>query len=262
MTSLVWQENCTVGTNDIDCFGRAAPAAVGRYLQEAAIHHARHLRVAFDDLAPKGLTWILMQLDLRSSHWPAVDDRLAIATWPSKTDPLFAYRQFVVRNASGQECIRAATAWALLNLRTRRPVRMPAFIREIQTPDRPDAVENAFPRLRAPQEAAGPPVSIPVLRADLDLNRHVNNTRYLTWLIETVPDETWETGELSELQLQYRAEARRGEEVLATAGTEENTTDSGALRHALRRRSDRRLLALARTVWRHRPSPGPFHAAG
>ncbi len=252
MPSPVWQEDCTIGTNDIDCFGRAAPAAVGRHLQETAIHHARHLRVAFDDLAPKGLTWVLMKLDLRSSHWPVVDDRLTVTTWPSGTDSLFAYRQFIVRTASGRECIRAATAWALLNIESRRPVRMPGFIREIPVPpDRPDAVGNPFPRLRTPPEGAGPPVSIPVLRADLDLNRHVNNTRYLTWVIEPVPDATWEAGELSEFQLQYRAEARRGEEVVATAGIDKETADATLFRHALRRRSDGRLLALAHTVWRH-----------
>ena len=146
-TSLVWTEAFAVGTNDIDCFGRAAPAAVGRCLQEAAIHHARHLRVAYDDLAPKGLAWVLTQLDLRSSQWPKVDDRLVVATWPSGTDAAFAYRQFIARNeATGEECFRAATAWALLNIRTRRPVRIPPFIIDIGKPPRPDAVENAFPR--------------------------------------------------------------------------------------------------------------------
>ena len=246
---LTWQETFSIRTTDIDCLGRAAPAAVGRCLQEAAIHHARHLRVAFDDLAPRGLTWVLTQLDLRISHWPQVDDRLAITTWPSGADTLFAYRQFIVRNeTTGEESLRAATAWALLNMESRRPVRMPSFITEIENPALPDAVENPFPRLRTPRNAMQS-IAIPVLRGDMDLNRHVNNTRYLAWLMEAVPDAAWEKGMLRTFHIQYRAEARHGDPLSVEADIEQETDTGVVFRHALLRSSDQRLLALGRSAW-------------
>ncbi len=244
----VWREEFVVRTSESDSRERARASTIGRFLQEAAIRHARQLGAAFADLAPHGITWVLAQLRLIAAHWPRMDESVEVLTWPSGCDSWFAYREFVLRDGEAAEILHGTSAWALLDIARHRPVRVPEFIRAIPAPSLPAPVPNGFPRLRTPQKP-GRRVSVRVLRGDLDLNRHVTNTRYLDWLVEAVPDDIWESRTLRELHVQYRAETGAGEELASEADWAAPGTAEIAVRHALRRAGDDRLLVLGRSVW-------------
>ena len=74
--------------------------------------------------------------------------------------------------------------------------------------------------------------------------RFSNNTRYIEWLLETVPDAVRAGGGLSSLDIQFVSEARPGETILAVSDEA-----NGAYRHRLTA-GDGRVLGIARTVWR------------
>jgi medium-chain acyl-[acyl-carrier-protein] hydrolase len=54
---------------------------------------------------------------------------------------------------------------------------------------------------------------IPVRLADVDLNGHVNNTHYVEWLAEGMPEEIWGEREIREVHVEFKKAARYGDTV-------------------------------------------------
>ncbi|HEY7723764.1 MAG TPA: acyl-ACP thioesterase domain-containing protein [Anaeromyxobacteraceae bacterium] len=234
---------------DADAFGLLSGPSLAGYLQESASRHAEALGVGEPALRARGLAWVLWRQRIEVLRLPCRGEELAVETWPSGVERLAAQRDFRVTAAGGDELVRARTAWLVMDLASRRPVR----------PDR--ALEG---RLREPAshvlEWAGDLPDLPaaslerrfaVRFADLDANLHVNNTTYLAWALEAVSQDDWRERVLAALEVAFAAECGLGSTVLSRSAP----SASGQLLHALVREEDGKVLARLRTAWRpRRPS--------
>ncbi len=50
-------------------------------------------------------------------------------------------------------------------------------------------------------------------RTDMDANGHINNVTYLAWAMETVSSDVWANYQLSELEIDFKAECHQGDTV-------------------------------------------------
>jgi acyl-ACP thioesterase len=91
-----------------------------------------------------------------------------------------------------------------------------------------------------------------VRRSDLDLADHVNNTSYVEWAIEAVPDEVWGVADLAELEIHFLSECHHGQTVASRSQIIKRKHQT-EVRHQLRRSDDDVEVARARTVWRPNP---------
>lgn len=246
-----WTESVIVRSFETGPGGRASLQAICNYLQEAAGNHATELGVAIDQLVEKNLTWVVARLRVEMEDYPAWRDEIVVETWPSGADRLYATREFLVRSASGREIARATSAWLLIDLERRRPVRMPEFITSIELPRRERAVADMPDRL--PDSAGdhtGEPSTheIAVRYSDLDMNGHVNNVTFAEWSLESVPVALRETHVVRALDLHFRAEARYGDTaVVRTQPLNANSGGSYSFLHVIT--NGDRELARARTDW-------------
>jgi acyl-ACP thioesterase len=244
----IWTESFTVRSYEITPHGTASVLALCDYLQEAAGHHARALGVSMQDLLDDGRAWVLAHLRLDVDRLPEWDEEVVVETWPSGLDGLYATREFVL-HAEADDAIlaRGTSAWLVIDTERRRPLRPPRALYAIDTPDRPAPLPHDRADLPAPEEA---PYAreFPVRYHDLDLNRHVNNVRYLEWALETLPAEVHDARRCTGVALQFQAETTLGDTVRATADPED-TTDPLRVRHRLERAETAETLALAATTW-------------
>jgi acyl-ACP thioesterase len=230
---------------DADAFGLVSIPSLAGYLQESAARHAEALGVGEAALRARGLAWVLRRLRLEVLRPPARGEEIEVETWPSGVERLAAQRDFRIRVA-GAEAARARTAWLVMDLATRRPVR----------PDR--ALEG---RLREPAEHAldwGSDIPAPgelaeerrfaVRYADIDGNLHANNTSYLAWALEAVSRDDWRDLRLAGLEAELSAECALGSTVVSRSAR----AGPGALLHELSREEDGKALARLRTSWRRR----------
>lgn len=220
------------------------------YLQEAAGNHATALGVATDRLLERGLAWVLARLRLEVERYPRWRETMTVTTWPSAADGLYARRDFLLHDAGGALLGRATSAWFIIDVARRRPVRLPEEVLALPRPERPPALAHEAPALAAP-DAPEAERRFTVRRSDLDLNRHVNNVRYVEWALEAVPEalrqparaET-ESRRCRRLDVQFKAESVYGDTIVSACETSGTT-----VRHAVRHAEDGRVLALARTDW-------------
>ncbi len=172
----------SVRYGEIGSDGVATLSAVGNWLQEAAGLSADILGFGARDLLPLGKTWVLARLVLRIARLPLAGERLIVHTWPS-TLAHFGTRGYEIFDSSGKVILSSGSAWLVMDIHDRTLASLPESLVN-RYPSNPRTCDRfvcrVIPRLR---EGACECL-IRVRRDDLDINGHVNNTRYMAWILE------------------------------------------------------------------------------
>lgn len=224
--------------------------AVLEEMMETAGRHAEALGVGVRALHAKGLTWVLARLHARVASVPAAGAVVDIATWPCGRHRLLAVREFRLRDAAGAELLRATSAWALMNLETRRLARLDPHLPDYgPCPER--MVEDDFAPLPPPHPGS-PQRLFHAQEDDIDLNDHVNNTVYLGWGMRSAPDaaNSWQ---IASLEAAFLGEARLDDEVACLTEIGRPVAagaGSAVLLQSLRLAAGDRELTRLRTRWR------------
>jgi medium-chain acyl-[acyl-carrier-protein] hydrolase len=222
--------------------GEAGPGGVMRLtalldlFQEAAGNSATSLGWGSDALLAQGRTWVLSRHHLRLHALPSWREDVAVETWPSGVHRVFALREFRATRADGTLLAEATSAWLLVAMPSKRPLRPPPEIDAIAAGTPPRVISDTFAPLAAPGEGAVPGPATRVGRFDLDLNGHANNVAIFRALLESLPH----ADPPFDLEAEFRGEAFEGDFLEGRMDEE-----GGAGRAALVRPADGREIARA-----------------
>ncbi len=241
----VYERDFAIQYHETDQYGFVRHVALLNFMQTAGIDHAALLNASIGSLHKVGCTWVLSRLHLAMERYLRGGDLIRIRTWPSLRVPLFMIRDFEMCDGSGIVIGRATTSWAVLHMKSRRPARLDAVLPDFPlTPGR--AIDDDFSTLPV-LEAAEHELTLPVLRGDLDGNRHVNNTVYVSWALEAVPDDIDRNFRVTSLEIGFRAEALYGDVIRSKI--ERLPGSSCCFIHLIENAADGRELARLRTRW-------------
>jgi acyl-ACP thioesterase len=213
------------------------------WLQEAAGQHAEKLGVGVEALHGRGLTWVLSRQRVLIERPVVLGDAVEVVTWPTGTDRLAALRDFEIRRG-GEVVARAITHWIVLDLRSRRPVRIDRVLGAGMLAPRPHVLEAPGDR---PPLPAGDVLErrFSIRYRDIDRNLHVTNASYVAWATEALPQEAWRSLRLRGMEVHFLAECTLGSAVLSRSAS----AGDGEFVHAVVREDDGRELARLRTSW-------------
>lgn len=194
--------------------GKATIANICNYLQEAASINAEHLGFSksnFDD-SQLNVTWVMTRMRVKVTRRPKWNEAIKVFTFPRPARRIVAWRDFIIYGEDGEEIGRASTEWMMIDMTSRRPVAIPAFVTERANHE----LEPVFPEplgFKLPadafQESGTPPLnaySITAAPSDIDLNGHVNNVRYITWLYDAMK----KMPETVDMEIAFKGEALVG----------------------------------------------------
>ena len=143
-------------------------------------------------------------------------DIVRIKTYFQSEGRVGARRDWTLHNAATGEPFGCATSsWVMFNYKTRRLGRMPKEAGESYAKLMPDppvhCIEKDETRLKLPELPDGCPVvhhrGSPVY---MDMNNHLNNTAYLTWILDSIPDNVLSSKVLAQYEVEYKAEGVAG----------------------------------------------------
>lgn len=181
-------------------------------LQDAAGEHATRLGAGFHTLLKQNLAWILTRTRLEIDACPTFLRPVTVRTWTGKERHGIYPRYFTFTDEYGQVFGRAVSLWALMELTDRRLV-LPEESQIKLPADASPAPCRAPKSIRIPEgEPAVRSTRRPVY-SELDVNRHLNNTRYLSWLCDLLPASFFETKQFASLNISYLHEIRPKDEV-------------------------------------------------
>ncbi len=213
---MYFESQLTVEYAETGVDARLKPGIILNYLQDAATDHCVRMGISGIDLLPRNLAWVVYRYHLQIHRYPVWKDELIIKTWRYPQNNLYELRCFDVKDACGRLLIAAKSVWVLTRLDTHRPVRLKPHLPEAIMAGEQIPIENDFTELPESTEM-NEPRSFWVRMHDLDFNRHVNNTIYAIWAMESVPGRIAETCLPKEIAIQYQGEAVFGDKVTAFA---------------------------------------------
>jgi medium-chain acyl-[acyl-carrier-protein] hydrolase len=248
MTEPLHRQGFPVHSYEVDTGGLLTPRALCAFLQEAAGGDAARGGYTMERLAQDQLVWVIQWMRVEVESYPRRGGTLTVTTWARPFGRALAFREFDVVDGAGARVAVGTSRWAVVDVEARRLVRLPEFVRRSPVPERPLALDRE-PAALEPAEPADLERRFEVRRGDLDMVRHVNNTRYVEWALETVPDAVQESCRPSAFEIAFRREAVYGDTVVARTRRLADPGDP-AFAHELRADGAGHELARATSVWR------------
>ena len=186
-----------------DRYGFMRPISLMNELQGLAGEHADILGCGREVCLSKNIAWVVTHMFIDIIDMPRANDKLIYSTWPTIPGALRSERDFEVRDANGKLKIRAISQWVLIDLSTRRPVRISDCF-----PDWSGIDERVWER-NFDKASDFIPTKIHTMACrfdDIDVNQHINNAVYAVWATESVGFDYRDTHNLRGLDVYFEHE--------------------------------------------------------
>jgi acyl-ACP thioesterase len=188
LNSAQWEKLYKVKSYEVDVNARLTTFAVCNYFQEVAWEHAQSMNFGFEFLRSINKFWVLSRLQIKCYTYPRWTDEIKVITWPKGIDGMFALRDYLVLSASGEKHMAATTAWLILDSEKHRPQRINSSEHPLYTCDQTDAYIHAPAKLISLNHHDHT-MYLEVKYSDLDVNKHVNNVKYIQWAFDALSNE-------------------------------------------------------------------------
>jgi acyl-ACP thioesterase len=203
--SGVWTETFKVHSYDVDFKQAATVESLCRHFQEVAWNHAEHLGAGYQRLQQENRFWVLSRLLLEITRPPGWGETVTLQTWPRVAKSVFAMRDFEMFDSSGARMVAGTSGWLVLDTKTRRPHRVDKLIAGIKTPADKRALDREPQKLDW-SEVGASSRQVTVQYSDIDVNGHVNNARYIGWLLDSYPLDFHRRHEVTSLEVNFLGE--------------------------------------------------------
>lgn len=264
---LVFSQNFSIRSYEIGADRTASIETMMNHLQETALNHVKSAGLLGDgfgstpEMCKKNLIWVVTKMNVLVDRYPMWGDMVQVDTWIAASGKNGLRRDWLVRDwQTGDILTRASSVWVTMNKETRRISKLPPEVRgEIGSyfVDLPPVVDEDGRKLSKLDESTADYIRTGLTPRwnDLDVNQHVNNVKYIGWILESAPLPFLESNELSGMTLEYRRECRRDNVVQSlttvSGGGAGGLVDSGYVecQHLLRLEGGGEIVK-ARTKWR------------
>ncbi|MBX3016391.1 MAG: hypothetical protein KF767_00775 [Bdellovibrionaceae bacterium] len=218
---MVFSEEYKVTSFMVNLRGRAGLYTILNLVQDIGWQHAMKMGVQL----PKGQGWVFTRQKLVMTDWPKYKDNVTLRTWlrePGGNPFLLRDYEIFVGDRKLGEC---TSTFTVFDTTTRKMVagdwsRFPSVWQTEGTlPHVPGKIAIATDTEDLAQ--------FEVRNSDIDLNNHVNNTRYAQWVLDAIPIEILRQGaHLVGYEVNFLSEMKIGDVVhLQKAKAEESDGD-------------------------------------
>jgi len=229
---------------DTDKNKNLRPVSLLNLLGETSGEHSNSI-IKIDELENLNYAWMLNRWKVRIDRYPKAKEKITIETWTSGIDRFYANREFFVYD-EGEELIgKASTLWIFVDINKKRPIRIPKDLQKgYKIVD-----EKAFDDFYDFKEKIHVKdfIDFHVRRSDIDYNNHVNNTKYLDWMVEAVPEEIYNNYLLREFEIIYKKEIKYGSTI--KSGINEINNEGKVFYHNIINKDSEENHAMAITLW-------------
>ncbi len=189
-------------------------------LQVVADEGAYIANGGFEQISKLGFGWFLLNYDIDIIRMPRYRENLKILTWANAIGGLKTVRSFEIQDEQGNVIVKALTLWILVNLETRRPLRLDNL--DLVEGSRNQVMESTFAKIKDIEKNNGK--SFETFFQQSDYNGHINNAIYLWWAIETLGENFFKGKVMKDLKINYINETKLGQSVTSYVETEDNKT--------------------------------------
>lgn len=247
MGNYITQKDYRVHYYEVDFEKRALISSILNYFNDTAMYQSELVNRGMDYMIKNNVGWVIYKWHIKLNKYPQYSDVITVRTWPKSFKKIFAYRQFDILDKDKKTIASADSMWILFDTKNRKPKKLDKVCLDAYHIDESDKKALDMPKLVQP-EREDAAKSFKVRFSDIDTNRHVNNVKYISWCIETLPLEIAAKYSLVDLSVEYERETSYGETIRVT--TQIDKKDDGSI-ECLHKITDKegKKLTLLKTIW-------------
>ncbi len=205
---MYYTENYKIYSFNCDESSYASIESLFQYMIETSISQTEI--VMKDNHEYDDYFWVINQWDVDIIKRPRKNDEIIVDTISSGARKFYAYRNFTIYDEEGNIYVKAKSRWLLLDKKTKAPVRVPEELINIYGIDKTlDHIKKDFKYKKDLEYSVE--YDFTVGRSDIDTNKHVNNAKYLNWIIETTPINR----EIKRIKLIYKKELMYRDKIIS-----------------------------------------------
>ncbi len=213
----------TVRCSNIGFGGKIRLSALIDLLQDCAYDHLQNEPVLTPYFERTGNVMFLVSRQADILRLPDYNEQLEVSTWCYELKRMYGYRNTVIKDSSGNICVREVEIGAFAELDTQKPVKISEeLVQSVQKEPKID-MEYLPRKITLPDNEPDSVIKVPVHSFYIDMYSHVNNARYLDMIDDLLPKDKSVKGIRTEYKrpLKYGADAlikvwnRQGSEVFS-----------------------------------------------
>lgn len=205
----IYLKNFDLRTSDFDVNKKLLPSAVLDLLQVAAGEHANILGCGIDTLAQSDLIWVLVRTKYTVISQPKMFSTVTVKTWPLPPSRVGFQRDYLMVDENGNTLIKATSDWVIINSKTRKIAPAGNIYPEGLNYIEDKNFDGRLSKI-ADFEVGESAMTITPGYSQLDMNGHVNNTKYANFAVDALNPNT---EEIVDFQIDYRQEVKCGEKL-------------------------------------------------
>lgn len=234
---------------EMNNFGEASSATILTLLEETAADHCYSIDHSLYSLEAQNIGWVLFSGMMTMYRYPAYKEKIIIRTWLSEYSMVRGIRENIIYDEKMNIIGKARGLWVFFDIQKRRPIQIFDSIKERWSVCKEQSINHNISIKIKSIDSAEHIKEFKVKRFDVDSNLHVNNIRYLQWLVESIPDQIIDNYYLHSIDGRFISEARYGDIILSF--TEKDILDNSFI-HTIKTQKDNKVCATAKTIWRKR----------
>ena len=160
----------------------------------------------------QNMTQLLASRQVEVVRVPDFKEELTVTTSVYGMKPMFGFRNTFIYDAEGKPCYRTWSMGAFVDKSNGKLKRVDDATMASMTLEPQLEMNYGDRRIAVPKEGGQSLPPIPVMKADIDYNRHVNNANYIRMAMEFLPEGFQVAG----LRVEYRVAAKLGDTLLPT----------------------------------------------
>ncbi|KYG67755.1 hypothetical protein AZI87_00265 [Bdellovibrio bacteriovorus] len=249
----LWTEKYHITSLLVNPLGRLGLYGALNLLQETAWMHAENLGFGMKDMDKEGMFWVLTRQCLRMKRWPHFGENIRVQTWLRPPEGAFVSREFAFINEQDEEIGLCTTSWLALDRQTKK-ILPSQNLRDWNTLTHGRATGLTAEKIPVSGEYQKL-AKYRVRNSDLDINQHVNNTKYAQWILDAIPYDLHKTLLLKSYSVNFLAETHLGDEVqvdMSCSSPTVETASQGSTAYRGVRVGDGKILFTALLDWEKR----------
>ena len=206
----MYKEKVKITSVDVDSHLNLKMPSIFKYFQQVSSNHSEIIGVGKKDTIDKDMAWVIMRFKVVVYAYPKLNDEIIVATHPGETKKFLYPRFYEIYDRKGNLLVSASSLWLVINAETRHIVANPFGEQKFKAESHKDDIE--LPNAINVNEIIMKKIEDRLVRYnDTDLNGHLNNTKYIDYILDINDREFYNNHLLKEILICYEKEIRENQ---------------------------------------------------
>jgi acyl-ACP thioesterase len=203
---IVYTKKIKNSFSNIGASGELKIVNIMNMLQDIAVEYAMKLKISSRELATQNLFWVISRYQIEINRFAQLNDNLLISIQRNTHKSLYDLRWFKIETEDHQEIVNALGAWVMIDKKTGTPKHLDQFMTAEMLNKNTENVKKFFNNLSMIDKTHHEQ-SFKIRTHDLDLNQHVNNSTYVEWAVEALPEQLLKNFTIKKIKVVYLKES-------------------------------------------------------